>query len=135
MLARRGCAAAIDVFLLGLVGLTVGALVSRAGPHSIYVALAVAIVVIIVGNVGLQLRSGARHGQTLGKQVLNLCVTARDDNTASPRQIVIRELIRWPLAALMLYAASHGVGAGRTSLHDKLVGTKVQRKDGVQLEA
>lgn len=124
MLKRRCAAAAVDLLVQGSVGLTLGALVSRSGPHSVYVALAVAIAWFFVADIGLHSRAGAHRGQSFGKQLLRIRVVA-PGSTAGEWRMTARPLIRWLGGLASIGMFSDAAGSPISLTHDRLLRTRV----------
>lgn len=129
MLKRRAAAAVLDLIVQGLIGLTLGALVSRAGPHSVYVALAVAAAWFLAADIALHARAGAHPGQSLGKQLLRIQVVA-PGRPARGWRLTARACLRWPGGFVSVAMLPDTTSSPHLSLvHDRLLRTRVVAAD------
>ena len=94
---------------------------SRAGPHSVIVALIVAFACVVVVDVGLQLRRGTRTGQTMGRQVFGLTLRSTGRTATPTWRLALREILRWPAGVLILVLGSNSPFV----VHDRMLGTAV----------
>lgn len=119
MQARRMGAAVLDLLVLGVAGLTLGAVVSRSGPHDVFVAFGLAVAVFVLVDAALHARGGSRAGQGLGKQLFRLrVVSARAERFGAGRWVA-RSILRWVGAAMC------GTVRDGRSAHDRILGTEV----------
>ena len=137
--ARRIGATFVDGLLIGLTAAVVvlvalGADASTADTRA--VVLGVTLLSSLVYAPTLLCRTGARNGQTLGKQALSIRVVREDARPVTAALALQREFLGKGLLGLIpLYAVVDAAfalgGARRQTLHDKLASTFVLRADAV----
>ena len=134
VVGRRVAAALVDMAVLFVLFVVLGALIgdSESGDGGFRVALeGVGFVLWIALSFGYYGVPEAMSGQTLGKRLLGLRVTADDGATpATTRQIVIRTLLRF-IDGIFFYAVALAVvlatGERRQRIGDLAAGTVVVR--------
>jgi uncharacterized RDD family membrane protein YckC len=134
LLEQAGFALRVGAFMFDLLlfmAILLGsALLTLVFPAAGTLIQTASLIVVLVCWVGNFLLLPCRTGQTLGKRLVGIRIIAVGQHRASPKQIILRHLIGYPISMLVLALGFFWLLWDRQQQgwHDKLASTLVVRK-------